>query len=181
MSSRRVLTAAATTIAMAVCAPVQLRPQSLTQRRLEAAVVSKFPQFVEWPSVALSGRQTLDLCVAAADPVGPDLDALVANERIDGRNLAVRRIQREADVASCHVLFLSATAGPARSALLQRAAALPVLTIGDEDRFLDTGGIIRLRLVDDRIRFDVNAAAAQRVGLRISSQLLQLALTVRGA
>ena len=45
---------------------------------------------------------------------------------------------------------------------------------------VDDGGIVRLRSVDGRIRFDIDVAAAQRAGLRVSSQLLQLALTVRG-
>jgi YfiR/HmsC-like len=64
-------------------------------------------------------------------------------------------------------------------AKLHRAAALPVLTMGDDDRFLDEGGIVRLRVVDGHPRFDVDEAAARRVGLRISSKLLELAATVR--
>jgi hypothetical protein len=40
---------------------------------------------------------------------------------------------------------------------------------------------VRLRLVDGRMRFDINATAAGQAGLRISSQLLQLALSVRGS
>ena len=56
---------------------------------------------------------------------------------------------------------------------------LPILTIGETGRFLDDGGIIKLRIVERRVRFDVNAAAADRVGMRISSQLLRLALEVR--
>jgi hypothetical protein len=57
---------------------------------------------------------------------------------------------------------------------------LPILTVGDDSRFLDEGGDIQLKIVAGRVRFEVNAAAASRVGLKISSQLLQLALAVRG-
>jgi hypothetical protein len=40
--------------------------------------------------------------------------------------------------------------------------------------------MIALRVVNGRVRFDVNVDNARRAGLRISSQLLNLALTVRG-
>ena len=42
------------------------------------------------------------------------------------------------------------------------------------------GGMVALRVVGGRLRFDIDAAAARKAGLRISSQLLRLALSVRG-
>jgi hypothetical protein len=180
MNQRRLRTLAAVTVIIVVGTPGEIRAQSLSERRLEAAVISKFPQFVEWPPASLNNRSTIDLCVAAPDPFGADLDDLVSNEGVNGRALAVRRVGRDDDLAACQLLFVPAEAGTTRPAILQRAAALPILTISDAPQFLDAGGVIRLRLVDGRMRFDVNVAAAQRVGLRISSQLLRLALTVRG-
>ena len=55
-----------------------------------------------------------------------------------------------------------------------------VLTIGESPDFLREGGIINLLLVGRRVRFEVNPDAAARAGLRLSSQLLQLAVAVRG-
>jgi hypothetical protein len=45
---------------------------------------------------------------------------------------------------------------------------------------LDAGGIIVLKTVDRRVRFEVNTTNAQKAGLRISVQLLRLAAAVRG-
>jgi hypothetical protein len=149
--------------------------------RLKAAVLSKFPQFVEWPSAVFDGRTTLDLCVAAPDPFGPVLQELVAGETLNGRPLAARRVEREEDLDGCQVLYLPSRSAAGRHPLLRRAESLPILTVGDDPRFLDNGGIVGLRVVDGRVRFDINATGAQRVGLRMSSQLLRLALSVRGS
>jgi hypothetical protein len=156
--------------------------QSVTESRLKAAVVSKFPQFVEWPAEALSGRSTLDICVLplAQDSFGPDLQALVAGETVNGLEMTVRPLNGDGDLEGCHLLFLPGRLVPARRSLLERATARPILTVGEDQQFLDRGGIVRLHVVGGRMRFDVNAEAAGKVGLRISSQLLQLALTVRG-
>jgi hypothetical protein len=39
---------------------------------------------------------------------------------------------------------------------------------------------VALHLINGRVRFDINVEAANQVGVRLSSQLLQLALSVRG-
>ena len=127
---------------------------------------------------------TLNICVAAPDPFGVALDELVAGETVGAATgtRGIQRIECEAqDVDSCHVLFLPSSPGVGSHPFLRKAASLPILTISDDQRFLDEGGIIGMRVVDGRVRFDVDLAAARRVGLRISSQLLRLALTVRGA
>jgi len=175
----RLLRAIGVGAVLAVAPRPALAQPAPIEDRLKAAFVSKFAQFVEWPPAALNGRPALDLCVAGPAQISSDLRDLVQGETLNGRAFTVRRVEREQDVDGCHVLFLSGRGEPSRAAL-QRAEQLPILTVSDDPGFLDAGGIVRLRLVGGRVRFDVNAAAAQRSGLRISSQLLQLAETVRG-
>ncbi len=151
----------------------------MPERRLKAAFVSKFPQFVEWPRASLDGRASIDVCVANPDPFGADLVELLAGEAVNGRALAVRPVSSPSDVPGCHLLFVSERSG-ARRLLLRAAGTLPILTVGDDPHFLDDGGIVGLRVIDGRVRFEIDDGAARRVGLRISSQLLRLALAVRG-
>jgi hypothetical protein len=147
---------------------------------LKAAFVSKFPHFAEWPDSAIANRSTIDLCVAKPNPFGDALGALVAGERLAERPLRLRYIDDADSLPSCHVLFVPTRPSVDRKALLTRAAALPILTVGDYDSFLDEGGIVKLLLIDGRVRFEVDVASAGRAGLHLSSQLLQLALSVRG-
>jgi hypothetical protein len=145
-----------------------------------AAFVYRFPQFVEWPESALAGRETVDICVAEPDPFGESLEALVEGEVLNGRPLAVRRVNGAGELEGCHVLFVS-SATESQEALLHAVADRPVLTIGESTDFLDDGGIINLRVVDRRIRFEVSATSALRSRLQLSSQLLALALVVHGS
>jgi hypothetical protein len=98
---------------------------------------------------------------------------------LNGRPLRVRAIAGVGALAGCHALFAGARSAAA-TAVLRAAAGRPVLTIGETDRFLDAGGIIVLKVVDRRVRFEVNTTNAQKAGLRISAQLLGLAAAVRG-
>ncbi len=56
-----------------------------------------------------------------------------------------------------------------------------VLTVGETDRFAQSGGMINFVLEENRVRFEINVEAADRAGLKISSKLLELAHVVAGS
>lgn len=155
------------------------QPGAGDEQRLKAAFVFRFPQFVTWPAAVISGRETLDFCVAAGSATtARALRELTSGESLNGLKLLVRENPVELNVASCHVLVLPG----ARSNrdLIARAADKPILTVGESPTFLDDGGIIQLKVVDRRVRFEINLPAATRAGVTLSSQLLRLAANVRG-
>jgi hypothetical protein len=51
-----------------------------------------------------------------------------------------------------------------------------VLTVGEGEEFLASGGIIGFVMVEETVRFAINQDAAHRAGLRVSSRVLALAL-----
>jgi hypothetical protein len=178
---RRAFARAAATLTAWVIAvlPVTATAQARYEEySLKAAFVYRFPQFVDWPEQALHSP-AIDICVASPNPFSGSLRHLVEGESLGGRPLRVRDIHRAADLAGCHALFLTPRSDDADE-LIRAAATRPILTIGEGDDFLDAGGIIALRIVDRKIRFDVDADHARRAGLRINAQLLNLASTVRG-
>jgi hypothetical protein len=112
--------------------------------------------------------------------MGNALTALLAGVVILDRPLALRDVGAATEADTCHVLFIPRQSAVPAPTLLMRVATRPVLTIGETPTFLDEGGILNLRVIDGRVRFEVNMASASRAGLGLSSQLLRLALNVRG-
>jgi hypothetical protein len=147
---------------------------------LKAAVVSKFPEFVEWPATVLDNRSTIELCVARPNPFGQSLSELVSGESLRGRAMVAREVGGGSELNTCHLLFVPRGSDIDTRVLLARADQLHLLTVGESPRFLDEGGVINLLLVEGRIRFEVDMTAANRTGVRLSSQLLRLATRVRG-
>ena len=165
-----------------VCAlaAVPSAQQALDEYRLKAAFVYRFPQFVEWPAGAREGRANVEICVLQPNPFGDVLTELVRGEAINGRPLVVRLVSADDVLDTCHMLVAVGRAGRDAGDLIKRLASRPVLTVGDRDGFLDSGGMIALRIVDRRVRFEVSATNAKRAGLHLSAQLLRLAATVHG-
>jgi hypothetical protein len=165
-------------LAFLALAPLGRAQEVSEEYKLKAAFVFRFAQFVDWPAAALDGRRTVEYCVWSPNPFGPVLQELVTGETLAGRPLAVREVNSPDQISTCHVLFVRGN-GPG-SSVLDKIGQQPILTVGESPRFLDEGGIIQLIRADNRIRFNINLAAANQAGLRLSSHLLRLAAAVRG-
>jgi len=140
--------------------------------QLKAAYLFNFAKFVEWP--ANNGNQPLTVCFVGGVGVHDALASGIGNKRVGARPLAVRLLLDAGTLSGCNVLYVD-SAVAANSA---PASGLAVLTISDAKAFARNGGMIELFAEDNRLRFKVNVENAERAGLRISSNLLQLAASV---
>ena len=146
---------------------------ALEQTRVKAAFVLNFMKFTTWPEQRATDPGTLTLCATEGHPLDGQLHAL---EGRDVRGMRVNVVHRPAEEApACDVVFVTRADAATLAALQRAAAGRPMLTISDESGFIDRGGMIEMKLVAGRTRFDINLAAARAAGLTLSSQLLQLA------
>ena len=63
--------------------------------------------------------------------------------------------------------------------ILMEAKKIPIVTVGEDEKFLRRGGMINFVLEDGKLRFQINTDAVGRSGINISSKLLSLAKIVR--
>ena len=98
---------------------------------------------------------------------------------VDGRALTVRRLKGPEEGTGCQIVFVGAHEMSLLPALLREIRGSAILTVGDTEKFSRQGGMVNFVVQDNRVRFEINADAAQRAGLKISSKLLQLATIVQ--
>jgi hypothetical protein len=139
--------------------------------QVKAAFIFNFAKFVAWPDAP---GTPIVIGIAGEDPFGELLDNAVRGKTAAGRSIEVRRLGENDDLRGCSILFVSSSE-KRRAADLIRRAGDGVLTIGDLPQFTQDGGIVRFFLENNRVRFQINAKAAERSGLKIHSQLLSLA------
>jgi hypothetical protein len=108
------------------------------------------------------------------------LDQAIAGKLVQGRPLQILRLDRLDQAPRCHILFVGRQRDPKTAQILALVGGRPVLSVGEADDFALAGGVIHLLVDDQRVFFEINTEAAQRAGLRISSQLLKLARSTEG-
>ncbi len=155
-----------------------LEAQSVEEHEAKAVFVLRLINFVQWPAANNSRNANLVIGIIGTDATSDALQRLASGKSIDGREIVVRRLNPESDFSACQVVFIGASERNHTSSLLERIRGGSVLTVGESDGFGQRGGIVNLVLDEGRIHLEVNARAAERAHLQISSRLMSLATIV---
>lgn len=128
-----------------------------TEDQVKAAYVFNFGKFVKWPpSSAVTRDSAFAICVFDDDPFGTALESSLANQSLDGKPLAIRRLKKPQDAAGCRILYISSGQERNLQEILAVAKESSVLTVSDIPDFSKRGGIIEFILIDNRVRFEIN-------------------------
>jgi hypothetical protein len=153
---------------------------SVSEYQVKAAFVYNFAKFVDWPPTVFAHAQApINLCIVGIDPFGTALET-IKDKTVKDRQLVVQYKSRRENLGSCQSAFISASEREVLTQILASLHDTPILTVSDVDGFLESGGMINLITVANKIRFEVNLDAVRRAGLTISAQLLKLAAAVKG-
>jgi hypothetical protein len=157
--------------------PVRAADDQPSEYQVKAAFLLNFTKFVEWPATAFADEHSpLAICILGEDPFGNALNQIVKGEAVNGRELAVERIRRAPSPKSCQVLFVAKSEKEVPRIL---AGVGPgVLTVGDQENFLQEGGMVAFVIENRRVRFDIRQSAAGNAMLTISSRLMNVARSV---
>jgi len=183
---RRSLYIAAVALSATLLPSVAARDVQAAQANLEyevkAAFLYNFAKFVEWPSTAfVTPEAPLVFCIIGPNPFDGRLERVVNDRTANGRRIEVREEVAAGQTSGCHLIFVPEPEEDVVARVLHASTAAqeaPVLTVGETQGFAEAGGMIELVVDEGRVRFDINAGAAEREGLKLSSQLLKLARRV---
>jgi len=175
----RCLLAAVTLLGITARQNLRAQTPKPSEYEVEAAYLSNFGRFVEWPARAGAANEAFNVCVLGPDPFGSLLDAALKGETIGNTPMAARRVSGPEDAAGCRILFISSAKESQVNAVLKALGNANILTVSDMADFTRRGGMIEFVLQGNRVRFEINLAATQRAGLALSSELLRVAVAVR--
>ena len=144
--------------------------------QLKAAFIYNFAQFVIWPDGAMpSSDSPFVVGVVGQDPFSHALEDTMDGKTIAGHPISVKHLDSADQVSGCQLVFVPATEDDRLDDIFKAVADRPILTVGESNKFPDSGGTIRFFIEDSRIRFEINLDSAARGGIRISSKLCSLA------
>ncbi len=163
---------------------------------VKAAFIYNFLKFIDWPEEKITGDgNRIIVGIIGKDPFGSAVKGF-SGKSLEGRKLVVERFegihriqemakenQKDFDktvdaLRKCHLLFVCPSEKKQFLQIVEIVDKYHVVTVGDGEGFIESGGIINFSLKENKVRFEVNLVAAEKAGLKIRSQLLRLAKRV---
>lgn len=168
---------AACLLCWAVSAPVRAQPAH-SEDSVKAAYIYRFTGYVDWPENTVAGHPFV-IAVYGDPGLAAALKRLLPGHPINKQPAEVHEVSRIQDLAGAQMLYV----GPGHADFLRAVAehqGRPMLIVSDDEQGLDLGSVFNFVTVDNRVRFEVSLTAADRVGVKISSELLSVAIRVHG-
>lgn len=152
---------------LGVC-EIQTKAQApVSEYAAKATSLALLSDYVRWPR--LDGAQVA-VGIVGDDPFGGALDTL--------DKIRFKRSKNVEDLKDCQIVFVPKSEQANNDAILASLEGVNVLTVGESEGFAKQGGMIGFVIVDDKVRFEINTAAARRAGIGIDLRLLKLAVRV---
>ena len=164
------------------------------EHEVKAAFMYNFLKFVNWPKDKITqDNNQITIGIIGEDPFGPAAD-IFKGKAVEDRKVVVKYFdsarqlketaekdknnERVRELIGCHLLFICPSEQKYVKDIIDIVGQRGVLTVGDSEKFIESGCIINFLLEDNKIRFDINLDAADKAGLEMRSQLLRLARKV---
>ena len=147
--------------------------------RLNVVIVSKHPEtkvFLALNEKPLKGK-IVRILRYYLDVKNPFLDDDYTISEVDekGSTHLITSENYQDIIKTCHIIYLATPNSKIIRSHLKWLSGFDILTIGESDAFLPSGGIINFFMEENRLRFMVNLDAVNKTHLFMSSQLLMSA------
>jgi len=144
---------------------------------ITAAYLYNFIKLSEWPKGIVMDKITL--CISQDGDYAVELEAL-EGKTAHNLPLKIRQIVQGENADDSQMLFLPQEEKPVRmQEWLKNLEKQPVLTVSNQEDFLDKGGMIALFNDGKRLQFSVDLKRVEQAGIKLSSKMLQVASEVR--
>src|SRR5438094_548123 len=135
---------------------VRAQDSQPSEYQIKAAFLFNFAKFVEWPPEAFSEASSpFVIGILGENPFGGDLEQTIRGKTVSNRRFTIKEVGSLAETRNCHILFIGTSEQKRLSEIFEALRGASVLTVGEMERFTETGGMINFvrEAQGTRIRF----------------------------
>ena len=144
------------------------------EAKLKAVFIYNFTKYIEWHESAPSD---FVIGVAGRSAVRELLLDISKANKAQNRNIVVREFSKPEEIEHCNILFISESFPyPLRSVMSRVDAGM--VTVTEKPGYASLGADFNFVIVNDKLKFEVNIDAINQSQVKVSSQLLKLAIIV---
>ena len=154
----------------------QVQGQDRPEHELHAMMIYNFLKYIQWPADKNSGEFVIG--VLKDDDVFNTLNTWYGNKERGGKKFIIKKFESAAEVSDIHLLYVGSSGSNQFEEVLGKVASPPVLTVSNKKGLGEKGSCINFRVMDGRLKFELNQSAMNNAKLKTSSQLTAMAIII---
>lgn len=135
-----------------------------------------FGRFIDWPDSAYASADAgFKLCIIGDNHLGNALASTVNGKKAGDHEFTIQELSggQLAEAKSCNLLYISASEEARVGEITGAVKGLPVLTVGEVDKFPENGGMIGLAEVNGQLSVRMAKNVIEGANLNVRSQLMK--------
>ena len=154
------------------CAFSQDRPM----HEVHSMMVFNFTKYVQWPDHATTGEFIIG--VVGNTDIYNTLNGWYGGKPRGSKTYIIKKFNSAADVTDCHVLYIDKSKSGEFDNVNDKLKGKGTLIITDKSGLGEKGSSINFRLVDNKLKFELNQKAIEASNLKVSGALSSMAILI---
>jgi len=148
--------------------------QERPTHEIHAAMLYNFIKYVQWPNESEAGDFVVG--VFGEEKVFSTLKQWYDGKPKGSKKYVIKQLSSPAEAADCAVVYLGKSKSREFETIKNTIGNKPVLTITDGNGLGQKGSCINFKVVDGKLKFEINQASVSSSNLKVSGQLTSMAI-----
>lgn len=150
--------------------------QDRPEHELHAMMIYNFLKYIQWPGDQNSGDFVIG--VLRDDNVYNTLNTWYGNKERGGKKFIIKKFNSASEVSNCQLLYVGEAGSSQFDDVLGKLGSNATLTVTNRAGLGKKGSCINFRVLDGRLKFELNQSAMNNASLKTSSQLTAMAILI---
>jgi hypothetical protein len=150
--------------------------QERPPHEIHAAMLYNFIKYVQWPNEGETGEFVVG--VIGDDNVFNTLKQWYDGKPKGNKKYVIKKLSSPAESSDCQVVYVGKSKNKEFDTIKSTTAGKSILTITDGNGLGQKGSCINFKVVDGKLKFELNQATVNGSNLKISSQLSSMAILI---
>lgn len=147
-----------------------------TPSKIKATFIYNFTKYIEWPASYRQGNFVIG--IVGITPLFKDLSNMAATKKAGSQPFEIQSFPNVNAISKCHLLFVAADNAANIKDISNRMKGYSTLIVAEKPGSAKLGAAINFVIMDNKQRFELNKANAEKFNLKIGSSLAGLAILV---
>lgn len=158
------------------CITAFANAQERPVHELYSMMVFNFTKYVQWPNESEAGEFVVG--VIGDDKIFATLKQWYDGKPKGSKKYVVKLLSSPAEAADCQVVYIGKSKNKDFDTVKSSITGKSVLTITDGNGMAQKGSCINFKVIDGKLKFELNQAEVNASNLKVSSQLSSMAILI---
>lgn len=145
--------------------------------KIKTVFLYNFAKNIEWPQGYKEGNFVIGV-MGNNVALLSELNNLAQNKSIGTQPLEIKSYASVSNIGKCHMLYVLPENSSSLSELVGKLKGKSTLIVAEKPGSAKQGAVINFVIQDNKQKFELNKASAQKYNLKISNNLATLAIVV---